>query len=62
MVAPYSLRANVLPLVSAPVSWDEVSAGGESLWFGPAEALERIERLGDLFQPALREVQTLPAD
>jgi bifunctional non-homologous end joining protein LigD len=60
MVAPYSLRANVVPLVSAPVSWEEVSAGGESLRFGPAEALDRVERLGDLFEPALREVQSLP--
>jgi bifunctional non-homologous end joining protein LigD len=60
MVAPYSLRANVVPLVSAPVSWEEVETGGEALRFGPAEALERIERLGDLFEPALREVQSLP--
>lgn len=60
MIAPYSLRANVLPLVSAPVSWEEVAAGGESLRFGPAEALERVERLGDLFEPALRSVQRLP--
>jgi bifunctional non-homologous end joining protein LigD len=60
MVAPYSLRANVLPLVSAPVSWAEVTTRGEALRFGPAEALERIERLGDLFEPALREAQRLP--
>jgi bifunctional non-homologous end joining protein LigD len=60
MVAPYSLRAAAVPLVSAPVSWEEVERAGESLWFGPTEALERIERLGDLFAPALREVQSLP--
>jgi bifunctional non-homologous end joining protein LigD len=62
MVAPYSLRANVVPLVAAPVSWEEVERGasGASLWVGPAEALERIERLGDLFAPALGGGQKLP--
>ncbi len=61
MIAPYSLRANLVPLVSMPVSWEEVERGGDSLLFGPPEALERIERLGDLFEPALRDVQSLPA-
>jgi bifunctional non-homologous end joining protein LigD len=59
MIAPYSLRANVVPLVSAPVSWEEVARGSEGLLFGPAEALERIERLGDLFAPALNGGQSL---
>ncbi len=61
MIAPYSLRANLVPLVSMPVSWEEVERGGDSLLFDPPEALERIERLGDLFEPALRDVQSLPA-
>jgi bifunctional non-homologous end joining protein LigD len=60
VVAPYSLRANVVPLVSTPVTWDEIEGGDDSLLFGPAEALERIERLGDLFAPALSDVQHLP--
>lgn len=61
MIAPYSLRANFLPLVSMPVAWEEVERGGDSLLFGPSEALERIERLGDLFAPELTEVQRLTA-
>jgi bifunctional non-homologous end joining protein LigD len=63
-VAPYSLRAEGWPTVSAPVTWDEVGAaagaGPESLVFEPAEALDRIERLGDLFEPVLRGAQRLP--
>jgi bifunctional non-homologous end joining protein LigD len=61
MIAPYSLRANVVPLVAAPVSWDEVGSAAQAPLFGPAEALERIERLGDLFSPALALAQRLPA-
>jgi bifunctional non-homologous end joining protein LigD len=59
-IAPYSLRANVVPLVSMPIAWEEVESAGPVLRFGPAEALERIERLGDLFAPALSDVQRLP--
>jgi bifunctional non-homologous end joining protein LigD len=62
MVAPYSLRANAVPLVSAPISWTEVERGasGSRLWIGPSEALERIERLGDLFAAGLGGDQRLP--
>ena len=60
IIAPYSLRANVMPLVSTPLAWEEVERSGAELYFGPAEALERIERLGDLFAPALSVVQRLP--
>lgn len=74
MIAPYSLRASYLPLVSTPVSWEEVEAeegereegerdgverAGGGLWFGPGEVLARIERLGDLWAPALTTVQRL---
>jgi bifunctional non-homologous end joining protein LigD len=53
-VAPYSLRGRPRPSVSTPVTWDEVERAvterrAELLQFGPAEVLERIERLGDLF-------------
>jgi bifunctional non-homologous end joining protein LigD len=61
MVAPYSLRANVVPLVSAPLLWSEVEAGGQ-MWFGPDEVLARVERLGDPFADALTLVQRLPPD
>ena len=60
MIAPYSLRANAVPLVSMPLAWEEVEQSEARLHFGPAEALERIERLGDLFAPALSVVQRLP--
>jgi len=50
-VAPYSLRGREEPTVSAPVRWDEVASCADpyDLVFGPADALERCEHLGDLF-------------
>ena len=59
VVAPYSLRASYVPLVSTPVSWDEVESANEALLFGPDEVLDRVARLGDLFGPALNAVQVL---
>jgi DNA primase len=59
VVAPYSLRAGYVPLVSAPVAWEEVEPGNEALLFGPDEVLDRIARVGDLFSPALNTVQIL---
>jgi bifunctional non-homologous end joining protein LigD len=55
-VAPYSLRARANPTVSTPVSWDEVSACRKpaDLFFTADAALDRAERLGDLFAPVLR--------
>jgi bifunctional non-homologous end joining protein LigD len=61
MVAPYSLRANVVPLVSASLVWSEVEAGGQ-MGFGPDEVLARVERLGDPFADALTLVQRLPPE
>jgi bifunctional non-homologous end joining protein LigD len=55
-VAPYSLRATPWPLVSTPVTWDEVHACATNdarLWFSPAQVLERVGRFGDLFVGAL---------
>ena len=65
-VAPYSVRATPWPLVSTPVTWDEVEFAasnrrGASLLFTPAEVRERVGRLGDLFAPALDRAHTLPA-
>jgi len=56
-VAPYSLRGLAYPTVATPVSWDEVERAAaegrpESLVFGPADVLERLDRLGDLFAGA----------
>jgi len=62
-VCVYSLRARPTPTVSAPVSWDEVEAGagGEELSFTAGEALERVERDGDLWAPVEAVEQRLPA-
>jgi bifunctional non-homologous end joining protein LigD len=68
-VAPYSLRATDLPVVSTPVEWSELEAAVQSgdpgsLRFGPSEVLRRVERRGDLFGAVLALRQTLagPAD
>jgi len=54
-IAPYSLRAQALPSVSTPLSWDEVrvaaGGGGEGLRFVAGDVLERVASLGDLFAP-----------
>jgi bifunctional non-homologous end joining protein LigD len=46
-VAPYSLRAQPVPTVSTPLTWDEVIAGGLRQ-FRSDEVLERVEEYGDL--------------
>lgn len=52
-VAPYSLRARPYPTVSTPVTWDEVVACRKAtdLRFLARDVLDRVERLGDLFEP-----------
>jgi bifunctional non-homologous end joining protein LigD len=45
--APYSLRAARRPVVSTPVTWQEVEHG--PLSFEADEVLARVARLGDLF-------------
>jgi bifunctional non-homologous end joining protein LigD len=50
--------------VSTPVTWDEVEAGAAGdapLKFTFRDVLDRIDRLGDLFEPVLTTKQTLPA-
>jgi bifunctional non-homologous end joining protein LigD len=64
-VGAYSLRAMDRPTVSTPVSWDEVERAieredPELLVFDAQAALERAEREGDLFAPALTLQQELP--
>ncbi len=60
--APYTLRGrNPKPLVSAPLTWDEVAAGKIQLTeYTPDAVLERVQRLGDLFAPLERQRQILP--
>ncbi len=65
-VCVYSLRARTMPTVSMPVHWEEVEkAAGErkadSLIFTAEQALERLERVGDIFEPVLTLRQRLPA-
>jgi bifunctional non-homologous end joining protein LigD len=65
-VAPYSLRAGVVPTVATPVEWFEVERAVERgdpglLTFSAGDVLGRLERRGDLFAPALERRQTLPA-
>lgn len=64
-VSVYSLRARERPTVSTPVTWDEVhnclDAGDPDLLvFDSTKVLERVERLGDLFEPVLKLKQRLP--
>lgn len=49
-IAPYSLRGIDEPMVSTPLTWDEVADAGEAadLRFGTAEVLERLDEHGDL--------------
>ncbi len=65
-VCAYSLRARERPTVSTPVAWDELEAAVEAgeparLVFEAGEVLERVEREGDLFAPAVELEQELPA-
>ena len=58
-------RAMAWPTVSVPLAWEEIERAvaerrGDLLAFGPGEALERLERVGDLFEPVLTLEQTLP--
>jgi bifunctional non-homologous end joining protein LigD len=64
-IAPYSLRAMTWPTVSTPLGWDEVERAAaerrsDLLAFGPREALDRLESLGDRFEPVLTLEQALP--
>lgn len=67
-VSVYSLRAKTYrPHVSVPVQWDELSEAlqsknADALFFTPEETLERVEKIGDLFKPVLKQVQTLPTE
>jgi bifunctional non-homologous end joining protein LigD len=67
-VSVYSLRAKThRPYVSLPVEWDELGAElkrrkADELFFTPEEALDRVENVGDLFEPVLTQVQKLPLD
>ena len=64
-VSVYSLRARPKPTASTPVTWEEVEAAVAAkdaglLTFEAHEVLERIEKHGDLFEPAQKLRQRLP--
>jgi bifunctional non-homologous end joining protein LigD len=61
----YSLRAKDQPTVSTPVTWKEVEnclkkADPELLVFTSDQALQRVKKSGDLFEPVLKLKQKLP--
>lgn len=61
-IAPYSLRGTERPMVSTPLTWDEVSmcADGEWIGFEASEVLDRVASLGDIFAPVATLEQELP--
>jgi bifunctional non-homologous end joining protein LigD len=64
-ICVYSLRAKQEPTVSTPVTWNEVEnclkkKNAELLKFRSDQALARIEKFGDLFQPVEKLKQKLP--
>ncbi len=64
-IAVYSLRARERPTVSTPVKWGEVEQLFKKkdpalLVFEAEQALKRVEKLGDLFEPVLKLKQKLP--
>ncbi len=65
MVCVYSLRAQEKPLVSCPLSWEELEEKGarkrpEEFQFLHEDALKRTEKMGDLFRDVLTKKQKLP--
>jgi bifunctional non-homologous end joining protein LigD len=64
-VSVYSLRARERQTVSTPLRWEEVEKIHKKkdpnlFKFEAAEILERVEKLGDLFEPVLKLKQKLP--
>jgi bifunctional non-homologous end joining protein LigD len=64
-VSVYSLRARERPTVSTPVTWEEVENAlrkkdATLLVFEASQALARVQKMGDLFEPALKLKQKLP--
>jgi len=64
-VSVYSLRARERPTVSTPVNWEEVELAlkkkdASLLVFEAKKVLERVEKMGDLFEPVRQLKQKLP--
>lgn len=61
-VCVYSLRAKAQPLVSTPLTWEEIEAAQRPrrpLAFDTAAVLKRVQKQGDLFEPVLTLRQKL---
>jgi bifunctional non-homologous end joining protein LigD len=64
-ISVYSLRAREHPTVSTPVTWEEVEQALKKkdagrLVFEANDVLARVEKMGDLFEPAQKLKQKLP--
>ncbi len=64
-ISVYSLRARERPTVSTPVKWEEVDRclkkkDPKVLVFEAEKVLNRVEGMGDLFEPVLKLKQKLP--
>jgi bifunctional non-homologous end joining protein LigD len=64
-ISVYSLRAREHPTVSTPVKWEEVEKAlkkkdANLLVFEASQVLDRVEKMGDLFEPVLTLKQKLP--
>ena len=57
----YSVRPRPGAPVSTPLAWEELTPAVRPRDFGMREALERVEWLGDLYEPVLRGGQSLGA-
>jgi bifunctional non-homologous end joining protein LigD len=55
----YSVRPKAGGPVSTPLGWEELTEDVRPRDFPMAVALERVARLGDLFEPVLRGGQAL---
>jgi len=61
LASVYSVRPKPTAPVSTPLAWDELTEDVRPERFTMAVALERLERLGDLFEPTLTGGQSLGA-
>src|SRR5438128_1972743 len=64
-IAVYSLRARERPTVSTPVKWEEVEQvlkkkDPSLVVFEATKVIERVDKIGDLFEPVLKLKQKLP--
>jgi bifunctional non-homologous end joining protein LigD len=64
-ISVYSLRARERPTVSTPVTWEEVEQALKKkdatlLVFEATQVLDRVQKMGDLFEPLLKLKQKLP--